>query len=103
MIVIALVVTFAATSAVQIAQATAMDIQMSIPSDSGVVCPDCPDGTDVMGANCTTDCVVSSIALPAIEATSLHIGSLKNLVPAYISDLADWYTPPDPFPPKHVF
>lgn len=102
-IVIVVVVGIAATSAVQIAQASDMDIQMSMSSNSGGGCPDCPVGPDAMGANCTTDCVASSIALPAIEETALHIGSLKSPAPVYLSDLADWHTPPDPFPPRHVF
>lgn len=101
-IVIALVVAFAATSAVQIAQAAAMDIQMSMASDSGCGCPDCPEGPDAKGVNCTADCVTSSIALPAFEVIALHIGSLKSPAPVYLSDLADWHTPPDPFPPRHV-
>lgn len=98
LIAIAMIAVFAATSAVQIAKAAAMDVQMSMPVDVGGGCPDCSDDT----TTCSSVCVISSAALPATDFSSLRTFPLASPKPIRVVGLIEWRTPPDPFPPKRV-
>lgn len=98
---VALIVAFAAAATVQIAQATAMDIQMSQSVDMGGGCPDCPGGGDDIGGICSAGCIVPLVALPAMELIEQRVATV-SAIPERADHLTDWRTPPEPFPPKLV-
>ncbi len=101
--VVLLVATFAVASTMQIAQATKMDIQMSVPMEAGGDCPDCPRGPGGNGVLCTLDCVVSFTALLASDPAGVSPADHgSTLMPWQKSNLTGWRAPPDPYPPKHV-
>lgn len=99
-IVIVVVAAFAVASNLQIAQATVMDIQMSEPMEAGGGCADCPDGPEGSGPPCASDCVLSSVALPAADPANVSPVHVDALMPMRKTGLAGWRAPPDPFPPK---
>lgn len=102
-IVVTLIAVVAAASTVQIAQATVMDIQMSVPADAGGGCPDCPTGPDGTGMTCASGCTISSVGLPAVDFPSLRAAPLEECpAPVAMAALKEWRTPPDPFPPKRL-
>ncbi len=97
-LVIAMLVAFAASTAVQSAQMTAMDMTMSMPIDD-TGCSDCPTGDDVA---CASGCVVPNVGF--IDSVNVRFvpGLNQVLLPANADFFTAWQTPPDPYPPRHM-
>ncbi len=99
--VMIMVAAFAMASVAQIAQATIMDVQMSAPMDAGGGCADCPHESSGTGSSCTSDCLLSSVALPFPEVVDVILIHESSVILFRKTRLAGWRTPPDPFPPKY--
>jgi len=98
LLVIAMLVAFAVSTAVQSAQMTAMDISMSMTLDDGE-CSDCPSGVDV---GCASGCIVPSLGLNDI-AIVFNVPDLNQLLlPAGPDSLMTWQVPTDPYPPRTI-
>ena len=99
-LVIAMLVAFAASTVVQSAQMTAMDMNMSMALDDGG-CDDCPSGGDG-SVGCASGCVAPSVELNDTKNFVYVSGLNQLLVPAGTDSLTTWQTPPDPYPPRTI-
>ena len=102
LLVALLLVAFASSTIVQVAQATAMDVKMAlaVDGDGGGGCKDCPSGANGGSANCMTGCAFHVFGLHNNFAGPVTgpVSQVPN--PLALRSPFGWLAPPDPYPPR---